>query len=249
MRRAAPAAPAPPLSSLSAVPSSPLRFAAQRARQSARPRDGLRRPGRLFGDGNRAGRGRAAVARRERSARGARRGGAGRALRRGHHRAQRRAPRGAPHRGQGLCFCTGRGGGVAFCVATRTRFGALLPCLPLPTWRHMAPTGGAAWPQVALCKMRGAALKLGQILSMQDESVIPPQVRPPPLRPQGPLPLRRPRPRGSAPACSAPPPDPSRAGEGAAGSRRHALPPAIPGAALDSPERQPSRQRSPCHGA
>jgi aarF domain-containing kinase len=29
---------------------------------------------------------------------------------------------------------------------------------------------------VALCRMRGAALKLGQMLSIQDESVIPPQV-------------------------------------------------------------------------
>lgn len=33
-------------------------------------------------------------------------------------------------------------------------------------------------PQVSLCRMRGAALKLGQMLSIQDESVIPPQVRP-----------------------------------------------------------------------
>ena len=29
----------------------------------------------------------------------------------------------------------------------------------------------------ALCRMRGAALKLGQMLSIQDENVIPPQVR------------------------------------------------------------------------
>ena len=28
----------------------------------------------------------------------------------------------------------------------------------------------------ALCRMRGAALKLGQMLSIQDENVIPPQV-------------------------------------------------------------------------
>jgi aarF domain-containing kinase len=29
----------------------------------------------------------------------------------------------------------------------------------------------------ALCRMRGAALKLGQLLSIQDENVMPPQVR------------------------------------------------------------------------
>ena len=29
----------------------------------------------------------------------------------------------------------------------------------------------------ALCRMRGAALKLGQMLSIQDEGVLPPQVR------------------------------------------------------------------------
>lgn len=29
----------------------------------------------------------------------------------------------------------------------------------------------------ALCRMRGAALKIGQMLSIQDESVLPPQVR------------------------------------------------------------------------
>ena len=28
----------------------------------------------------------------------------------------------------------------------------------------------------ALCRMRGAALKLGQMLSIQDENVLPPQV-------------------------------------------------------------------------
>ena len=28
----------------------------------------------------------------------------------------------------------------------------------------------------ALCRMRGAALKLGQMISIQDESVLPPQV-------------------------------------------------------------------------
>lgn len=28
----------------------------------------------------------------------------------------------------------------------------------------------------ALCRMRGAALKIGQLLSIQDESLIPPQV-------------------------------------------------------------------------
>lgn len=30
----------------------------------------------------------------------------------------------------------------------------------------------------ALCRMRGAALKLGQMLSIQDENVLPPQVSP-----------------------------------------------------------------------
>ena len=30
----------------------------------------------------------------------------------------------------------------------------------------------------ALCRMRGAALKLGQMLSIQDEGVLPPQVLP-----------------------------------------------------------------------
>ena len=30
----------------------------------------------------------------------------------------------------------------------------------------------------ALCRMRGAALKLGQMLSIQDENVLPPQVLP-----------------------------------------------------------------------
>ena len=30
----------------------------------------------------------------------------------------------------------------------------------------------------ALCRMRGAALKLGQMLSIQDEGVLPPQVSP-----------------------------------------------------------------------
>jgi hypothetical protein len=30
----------------------------------------------------------------------------------------------------------------------------------------------------ALCRMRGAALKIGQMLSIQDETVLPPQVRP-----------------------------------------------------------------------
>lgn len=29
----------------------------------------------------------------------------------------------------------------------------------------------------ALCRMRGAALKLGQMLSIQDENMMPPQVR------------------------------------------------------------------------
>ena len=29
---------------------------------------------------------------------------------------------------------------------------------------------------VALCRMRGAALKLGQMLSIQDESVVPPAI-------------------------------------------------------------------------
>lgn len=29
----------------------------------------------------------------------------------------------------------------------------------------------------ALCRMRGAALKLGQMLSIQDENVLPPAVR------------------------------------------------------------------------
>lgn len=29
----------------------------------------------------------------------------------------------------------------------------------------------------ALCRMRGAALKIGQMLSIQDETVLPPQVR------------------------------------------------------------------------
>lgn len=29
----------------------------------------------------------------------------------------------------------------------------------------------------ALCRMRGAALKIGQMLSIQDENVLPPQVR------------------------------------------------------------------------
>ena len=29
----------------------------------------------------------------------------------------------------------------------------------------------------ALCRMRGAALKLGQMLSIQDENMLPPQVR------------------------------------------------------------------------
>jgi aarF domain-containing kinase len=32
----------------------------------------------------------------------------------------------------------------------------------------------------ALCRMRGAALKLGQMISIQDENVLPPQVTPPP---------------------------------------------------------------------
>jgi len=30
----------------------------------------------------------------------------------------------------------------------------------------------------ALCRMRGAALKLGQMISIQDENVLPPQVNP-----------------------------------------------------------------------
>lgn len=30
---------------------------------------------------------------------------------------------------------------------------------------------------LALCRMRGAALKVGQMLSIQDESLVPPQVR------------------------------------------------------------------------
>lgn len=38
----------------------------------------------------------------------------------------------------------------------------------------------------ALCRMRGAALKLGQMLSIQDENVLPPQV-PPKLRTSCPL--------------------------------------------------------------
>lgn len=35
----------------------------------------------------------------------------------------------------------------------------------------------------ALCRMRGAALKLGQMLSIQDEQVLPPQVGPNPPPP------------------------------------------------------------------
>ena len=36
--------------------------------------------------------------------------------------------------------------------------------------------GNAERIALALCRMRGAALKLGQMLSIQDESIIPPQV-------------------------------------------------------------------------
>lgn len=37
--------------------------------------------------------------------------------------------------------------------------------------------GNAERLAAALCRMRGAALKIGQMLSIQDETIIPPQVQ------------------------------------------------------------------------
>ena len=46
-----------------------------------------------------------------------------------------------------------------------------------PTRRPTVSEANAERLAAALCRMRGAALKLGQMLSMQDESMLPPQVR------------------------------------------------------------------------
>ena len=46
-----------------------------------------------------------------------------------------------------------------------------------PLYSPYLTEGNAERLANALCRMRGAALKLGQMLSIQDENVMPPQVR------------------------------------------------------------------------
>ena len=50
------------------------------------------------------------------------------------------------------------------------------PSSSSPPARPAVSEANAERLAAALCRMRGAALKLGQMLSMQDESMLPPQV-------------------------------------------------------------------------
>lgn len=70
-------------------------------------------------------------------------------------------------------------GGLATAVALETSPPSLLhstPPLVRSPYSSFMTEDNAERLANALCRMRGAALKLGQMLSIQDENVLPPQV-------------------------------------------------------------------------
>ena len=70
----------------------------------------------------------------------------------------------------------GLGAGLAWGAATDAVSRAFTPADPSGKPRAALSEGNARRLASALCRMRGAALKIGQMLSIQDEDLMPPQV-------------------------------------------------------------------------
>jgi aarF domain-containing kinase len=71
----------------------------------------------------------------------------------------------------------GLGAGLAWGAAQDAITAAVSPAEPSGSSRPVLSERNAQRLANALCRMRGAALKIGQMLSIQDEDLLPPQVR------------------------------------------------------------------------